>query len=128
LVESSNFGSKAFRRGSKTKKWQIEAKPTWHLFWRINQLVWINKQCKMRAPDLEEPRVRLGTKVSSVQLKDSICFKSIQIPFLGNWTLDSPLKWAWDLIKFPYFAATLKKGIVGESRPKDTTKTGWVYG
>jgi hypothetical protein len=23
---------------SKTKKWQIEAKPTWHLFWRGNQL------------------------------------------------------------------------------------------
>jgi hypothetical protein len=28
---------KAFRPGSKTKKWQIEAKPTWHLFWRENQ-------------------------------------------------------------------------------------------
>jgi hypothetical protein len=23
-----------FRQGSKTKKWQIEAKPTWHLFWK----------------------------------------------------------------------------------------------
>ncbi len=34
-----------FRQGSKTKKWQIEAKPTWHLFWRENQLVQTQKQC-----------------------------------------------------------------------------------
>ncbi len=34
-----------FRRGFKTKKWQIEAKPTWHLFWRENQLVQTKKQC-----------------------------------------------------------------------------------
>jgi hypothetical protein len=27
------------------EKWQIEAKPTWHLFWRENQLVWTKKQC-----------------------------------------------------------------------------------
>jgi hypothetical protein len=33
-----------FREGSKPKKWQIEAKPTWHLFWRENQLVWTKKQ------------------------------------------------------------------------------------
>jgi hypothetical protein len=25
-------------KGPKTKKWQIEAKPTWHLFWRENQI------------------------------------------------------------------------------------------
>jgi hypothetical protein len=36
--------SKAFRQGCKTKKWQIEAKPTWHIFWRENQLVWTKKQ------------------------------------------------------------------------------------
>ncbi len=30
LVESFKLVPKAFRRGSKTKKWQIEAKRTWH--------------------------------------------------------------------------------------------------
>ncbi len=30
LVQSFKIGPKAFRWGSKTKKWQIEAKPTWH--------------------------------------------------------------------------------------------------
>jgi hypothetical protein len=39
------IGPKAFRPGSKTRKWQIEAKPTWHLFWRENQLVRTKKQC-----------------------------------------------------------------------------------
>jgi hypothetical protein len=36
---------KAFKRGSRTKKWQIEAKPTWHLFWR--EINWFRpkKQC-----------------------------------------------------------------------------------
>jgi hypothetical protein len=49
-----NIGPKAFRRGSKTKKWQIEAKLTWHLFWRENQLVQTQKNsAKRRAPDLE---------------------------------------------------------------------------
>jgi hypothetical protein len=37
------IGPKAFTQGSKTKKWQIEAKPTWHLFWRENQLVQTQK-------------------------------------------------------------------------------------
>jgi hypothetical protein len=43
------------KQGSKTKKWQIEAKPTWHLFWRENQLVRTQKKnnAKRRAPDLE---------------------------------------------------------------------------
>jgi hypothetical protein len=42
-------------KGPKLKKWQIEAKPTWHLFWRENQLVLTKKQTvlKKRAPDLE---------------------------------------------------------------------------
>jgi hypothetical protein len=33
---------------------------------------------KRRAPELENQRIKLGTKVQP-QLKDSICFKSIQI-------------------------------------------------
>jgi hypothetical protein len=37
------IGPKAFRRGSKTKKLQIEAKPTWHLFCRESQLIQTQK-------------------------------------------------------------------------------------
>jgi hypothetical protein len=37
LVESFKFDPKAFWWGSKNKKWQIEAKPKWHLFLRENQ-------------------------------------------------------------------------------------------
>jgi hypothetical protein len=29
--------------GPRPKTWKIEAKPTWHLFWRKNQLVWTQK-------------------------------------------------------------------------------------
>ncbi len=39
LLKSFKIGPKACRQRSKTKKWQIEAKPTLHLFWRENQLV-----------------------------------------------------------------------------------------
>jgi hypothetical protein len=31
--------------GARPKKWQIEDKPKWHLFWRENQLVGTKKQC-----------------------------------------------------------------------------------
>jgi hypothetical protein len=34
----------------------------------------------------------------------------------------------WDLIKFPYFTDTTKRGIRGERRPKDRVKTGWICG
>jgi hypothetical protein len=50
------IGPKAFRRGSKTKKWQIEAKPAWSqgtcFGGKIN---WFRPKnsAKKRAPDLE---------------------------------------------------------------------------
>jgi hypothetical protein len=66
-MDSSNLiGPKAFRQGSKTKKWQIEAKPTWHLFWRENQLVRIKKMvAKGELLILRTKNERLGTKVQS---------------------------------------------------------------
>jgi hypothetical protein len=45
IGQKLQIGPKAFRQGSKTKKWQIEAKPAWHLFWRENHLVQSKKQC-----------------------------------------------------------------------------------
>jgi hypothetical protein len=38
--------SQGLRRGFKTKKWQIEAKPTRHMFWMENQLVQTRKESK----------------------------------------------------------------------------------
>ncbi len=33
----------------------------------------------------------------------------------------------WDLIKFPYFADTTKRGVRGWRRSKDKVKTRWLY-
>jgi hypothetical protein len=60
------IGPKAFRRGSKTKKWQIEAKPTRHLFWRENQIGSDQKTVqKGELQEFGEPRIRLETKVQA---------------------------------------------------------------
>jgi hypothetical protein len=67
------IGSKAFRRRSKTKKRQTEAEPTWHLFWT-------KKFKKLLKGELlfwkSENQAR---DQGIVRLKDSICFKSVQI-------------------------------------------------
>jgi hypothetical protein len=43
-----------FDESPRPKKLQIEVKPTWHLFWRENQLVSTkNSSAKRRALDLE---------------------------------------------------------------------------
>jgi hypothetical protein len=67
-----------FRLGSKTKKWQIKAKPKWDHFGR--EITWF----KLKNGSLKEsswfgePRWKLGSKVV-IQLKDLICFNSVQI-------------------------------------------------
>ncbi len=83
LAESHKIELRAVWWGSKTKKWQLEeAKPTWHNFGgKINQLVGtqINEDIKgERAHNLGKPRCKLGSKVRD-KLKDSICFKWVQI-------------------------------------------------
>jgi hypothetical protein len=57
------------------QKWQIKAKATWlHFGWKI-KLVWTpEKTAQMRAHDLENQDAS-----SWVQLKDSICFKRVEI-------------------------------------------------
>jgi len=49
------IGPKAFRRGSKTKKWQIEAKPTWQGTCLGEKINWFGPKnsAERRAPDLE---------------------------------------------------------------------------
>jgi hypothetical protein len=56
----------ASRRGLKTKKWQIEAKPTWHHFGgKMNRFTPTKKRAQMReAHDLENQDAKLGFKAS----------------------------------------------------------------
>jgi hypothetical protein len=65
LVESFKLVPKAFKRESKTKKWQIEAKPTWHLFSRENQLVQTERQCWRESSWFGEPIIKLRTNIQS---------------------------------------------------------------
>jgi hypothetical protein len=72
------MGLKVFRQGSKTKKWQIEAKPTWHLFWRENQ-IGLDQKTVLKGELLIWRTKNQARDQGRVQLKDSICFKSVQI-------------------------------------------------
>jgi hypothetical protein len=67
-----------FRWGSKTKKWQIEAKPTWHYFWgKIN---WFRPKTNSWKGELMIWRTKMQARVQGrLQLKDSICYKWVQI-------------------------------------------------
>jgi hypothetical protein len=65
LIESIKLVPRPFRWGSKTKKWQMEAKPTRHLLWRENPLVWTKKPCKRRASQLENQESGYGPRYSS---------------------------------------------------------------
>jgi hypothetical protein len=47
----------ASRRGSKTKKWQIQAKPTWHHFGEKMNWFRPQKRAQMRAHGLENQDV-----------------------------------------------------------------------
>jgi hypothetical protein len=85
---------------NQTKEWQIEAKPTCHLFWMENQLVQPTKN-KLKALIWRTKNEALGTQG----------FNLLQISpnwFLGNWT--------WDLC--------LKLGL---SRPTSTYVMGGLY-
>jgi hypothetical protein len=67
------------------KSGKIEAKPTWHLFWKENQSVQTEKNsAKKRAPDMENQESGFGPRYTPTQ-----GFNLLQISpnwFLGNWT------------------------------------------
>jgi hypothetical protein len=67
-----------FRSGSKTKKWQIEAKTKWDHFG--GKITWFKpKNGSLKESSwFGEPRCKLWSKVV-VQLKDLICFNLVQI-------------------------------------------------
>ncbi len=54
-LKALNWSPRPFNEGPRPKIGKLsEAKPTWHLFWRDNQLVCTKKQsAKTRAHDLE---------------------------------------------------------------------------
>ncbi len=65
LNESHKLGPMVFRWGSKTKKWQIKAKPTWHHFWgKIN---WFKPQQKkeLKRRELMIWRIETHAKVQA---------------------------------------------------------------
>jgi hypothetical protein len=77
------------RRGSKTKKWQIEAKPTW----RENQ--WVQTKKTVLKGELLIWRTK--NQAREPRYSTTQGFNLLQISpnwFLGNWTLDPHLKWA----------------------------------
>jgi hypothetical protein len=79
LVKSFKLVPRPLNNGPRPKKLQIEAKPTWHLFWRENQLVW-NQKIIVEGELLIWRTKNEAREQGRVQLKvDSICFKSIQI-------------------------------------------------
>jgi hypothetical protein len=51
-------------RGSKTKKWQIEAKPTWRHFKGKMRLVWTQKRAQ-KEKEREGPHAHEGIQLSS---------------------------------------------------------------
>jgi hypothetical protein len=68
--------NKAFTRGSKTKKWQIEAKPTWHLFLE-GKSIGLDQKTVLKGELLIWRTKNQARDQGIVQLKDSICFKSV---------------------------------------------------
>jgi len=57
----------------------MEAKPTRHLLWRENQLVWTKKLLKGEELLSWRTKNQATDQGTLVQLKDSICVKSFQI-------------------------------------------------
>jgi hypothetical protein len=92
LVESHKLDPTTIWWGPKPKKWQIEAKPTWHNLEGKSIGSYPKKRAQRRAHDLENKDEKLGSKTwfnsriqfasneskDMVQLKDSSCFKWVQ--------------------------------------------------
>jgi hypothetical protein len=78
LVKSFKLVPRPFRQGSKTKKWQIKAKPTCHLFWR-ERSTGLDQRTVLKWELLIWRTKNQARDQGTVQLKDSICFKSVQI-------------------------------------------------
>jgi len=73
------IGPKAFRGRLRTKKWQIEPKPPWHLLWR--EINWLGQKTVLKR-ELLIWRTKNKARdhgTAQLQLQDSICFKSVQI-------------------------------------------------
>jgi hypothetical protein len=56
---------------------RIEAKLTWHLFWRENQLIGSDRKIVFKGELLIWRTKSQAKDQGKVQLKDSICFKSV---------------------------------------------------
>jgi hypothetical protein len=54
LVKSFKLVPRFGDEGPRPKKWQIEVKPTWHMFWRENNWFTLKTSAKRKAFDLEK--------------------------------------------------------------------------
>jgi hypothetical protein len=79
LVESFKVVPRPLDEGPRPKKWQIEAKPTCHLFLE-RKSIGLDQKTVLKG-ELLIWRTKNGAwdQGTLVQLKDSICFKSVQI-------------------------------------------------
>jgi hypothetical protein len=111
-----------------------------HGTWFEGKINWFgpNKQCYKESSWFGEPRIRLGTKVhsntriqfasnqsKSVQLKDSICFKSLQItPTQGFNLLQITPNQSNSRIQF---ASNHSKLVPRKLDPRLSSKVGLIY-
>ncbi len=73
-----NWSPRPLDEGPKPKSGKLRLNLTWHLFWRENQLVWTQKTV-LKGELLIWRTKNQARDQGTVQLKDSICFKSVQI-------------------------------------------------
>jgi len=82
LDESHKLNPQLIDEGPKPKKWQIKAKPKWQPLWRENN--WFRPEFFV-FKNLKRELMIWRTKMQArgpkgmVELKDSICFKCVQI-------------------------------------------------
>ncbi len=80
----------------KTKKWQMQRLNLQGTILNVKSIGWRfktkNELKRERARDLKNEDASQGSK-ARVQLKDSICFKQVQIGCSKFWTMDPNLKW-----------------------------------
>jgi hypothetical protein len=75
LVKSFKLVRRPLDEGPRPKSDKLNLKPTWHLFWTENQLVWTKKTVP-KGKLLIWRMKNQAREQSTVELKDSICFTS----------------------------------------------------
>jgi hypothetical protein len=78
LVKAFKLIPRPLHEDPKPKSGKLRLNPTWHLLWRENQLVGTQKTVLIGELLIWRTKNQARDQ-GTVQLKDSICFKSVQI-------------------------------------------------